>query len=79
MNHTFQQWKKIDGLIKIQGDFALVDRMALRESYRGGNLKRWQVIDESQEWYRTFKSLQAAVQCLEDNKGDSNPNLRRVG
>jgi hypothetical protein len=79
MNHTFQQWKKIDGLVKIQGPLALVDRMALRENYRGGNLQRWQVIDESQNWYKTFKSLQAALQCLEDNQGDSSPNLRRVG
>jgi hypothetical protein len=79
MNYTFQQWKKIDGLVKVQGSYALVDRLALRENYRGGNLQRWQVIDESQLWYRTFKSLQAAVQCLEDQQGDSSPNLRRVG
>ena len=62
-----------------QGEQLLVDRLAHRENYRGGNLQRWQVIDESQMWYRTFKSLQAAVQCLEDRQGDSSPDLRRVG
>jgi len=65
--------------VKVQGSYALVDRLALRESYRGGNLQRWQVIDETQMWYRTFKSLQAAVQCLDDRQGDSSPDLRRVG
>jgi len=66
MHETFRRWQEIGGLVRESGCFALVDRMALREYTNVGSLQRWQVIDESQEWYRTFRSAAQAATCLED-------------
>lgn len=69
MHDTFLRWQEIGGLVREQGGYALVDRMALRETTNIGNLQRWQVIDKRQEWWRTFRSTSQAASCLEDQSG----------
>lgn len=65
MNKTFLSWKLIGGLVKHTANFAVVDRLPLRNAKKPGNIhNRWQVIDGSQNYCHTFRTKGEAINHL---------------
>lgn len=69
---TFAEWEKIGGLVYRAGNYAVVDRMALRHGETNiRNLHRYQVIDNTQSHCETFRDPTKAILCCDSRLLDA--------
>lgn len=67
MPRTYFNWTIIGGMVSSQNDFYIVDRLALRPGCTNiRSLKRYQIIDESQRVFGTFRDLSDAQYALDE-------------